>query len=229
MIISHQHKFIFFKVPKAAGTSVEIALSLICGDKDILTPISKKDELKRIELGGPTARNYRLPFSSYNFQDWTTLLLKRERKAFYNHISPDELYSQIDAGVRQNYQKLAVVRNPWDQMASQFYWRNKKGQFKSFDEFLDSDWATRLEWRTRLLLQPQGEFSHNHYIRFEQLSEDLSHCYTQIGISEAPYLPHTKGGFRKDKGKYQSIYSDATRKKVGEMYDWLINEFHFDF
>ena len=50
MIISHKYKFIFFKVSKTAGTSIEIALSEFCGPDDIITPISPKDETKRHHL-----------------------------------------------------------------------------------------------------------------------------------------------------------------------------------
>ncbi len=31
MIISHEHKFIFLKTKKTAGTSVELALTRLCG------------------------------------------------------------------------------------------------------------------------------------------------------------------------------------------------------
>jgi hypothetical protein len=38
MIISHKHKFIFFKTKKTAGTSIEIALSKYRGPDDVITP-----------------------------------------------------------------------------------------------------------------------------------------------------------------------------------------------
>ena len=43
MIASHQHRFIFLKTRKTAGTSVEIALSKVCGPDDIITEISPED------------------------------------------------------------------------------------------------------------------------------------------------------------------------------------------
>jgi hypothetical protein len=39
MIISHEHKFIFVKTRKTAGTSIEIALSKFCGPDDVICPI----------------------------------------------------------------------------------------------------------------------------------------------------------------------------------------------
>ena len=47
MILSEKHKFVFIKGMKVAGTSVEMALSTLCGPHDIVTPISPIDELAR--------------------------------------------------------------------------------------------------------------------------------------------------------------------------------------
>ena len=41
VILSHKHKFIFFKTKKTASTSLEIVLSKLCGQKDIITPVSE--------------------------------------------------------------------------------------------------------------------------------------------------------------------------------------------
>lgn len=40
MIVSHQHRFEFFKSQKIAGTSAELALGAICGPGDIITPLA---------------------------------------------------------------------------------------------------------------------------------------------------------------------------------------------
>ena len=40
MIVSHKHKFIFLKTKKTAGTSIELALTKLCGDDDIITPLT---------------------------------------------------------------------------------------------------------------------------------------------------------------------------------------------
>ena len=53
MIISHEHKFIFLKTKKTAGTSIELALSQLCGPDDVIPPITDSDEALRAEGSGP--------------------------------------------------------------------------------------------------------------------------------------------------------------------------------
>ncbi len=43
MIVSHQHRFVFLKTVKTAGTSVEVLLRRLCGPADIITPIDEKE------------------------------------------------------------------------------------------------------------------------------------------------------------------------------------------
>jgi hypothetical protein len=57
VILSHTWKFIFIKGKKIAGTSVEIALSAICGPEDIITPILPRDEIDRLKAGR-ASQNY---------------------------------------------------------------------------------------------------------------------------------------------------------------------------
>jgi hypothetical protein len=63
MIISHEHKFIFLKTKKTAGTSIELAVSQLCGPDDVITPLAMADEVLR--LGGRRAQNWQL-------HDWWT-------------------------------------------------------------------------------------------------------------------------------------------------------------
>ena len=44
MIISHEHKFIFLKTKKTAGTAIEAALSELCGPSCVITPYREESE-----------------------------------------------------------------------------------------------------------------------------------------------------------------------------------------
>lgn len=95
MIISHEHKFIFVKTRKRAGTSIEIALSKFCGPDDVICPITESDELVREQVGHRGAQNYHLPLSRHRPGDWLQLLKTRKRKVFYNHMSAGEIRRAI--------------------------------------------------------------------------------------------------------------------------------------
>jgi len=53
MIVSHEHKFIFLKTKKTAGTSIELALTELCGPEDVITPLTEIDEARRANGRGP--------------------------------------------------------------------------------------------------------------------------------------------------------------------------------
>ena len=61
MIVSHKHRFVFPKSQKTGGTSLELALSRICGEDDIITPLHERHERERNEIGGLGPRNTDVP------------------------------------------------------------------------------------------------------------------------------------------------------------------------
>ena len=52
MIISHKYKFIFIKTRKTAGSSIQIYLSELCGEGDVVSTIDRPERPYR-------PRNYR--------------------------------------------------------------------------------------------------------------------------------------------------------------------------
>src|SRR5688572_28246498 len=111
MIISHKHKFIFLKTNKTAGTSVEIALSKICGPDDIITPIVPEDEQVRTELGYRGPQHCYAPLSDYTFWDRVKLFVKGKKKLkYYHHISAREVKALIGEEVWNSYYKFCFER-----------------------------------------------------------------------------------------------------------------------
>ena len=71
---SHEHKFIFLMTKKTAGTSIELALTQLCGTDYIIAPLTEIDEARRISgrgsqncwLGSPRRRWFK--YSGVSFQ-----------------------------------------------------------------------------------------------------------------------------------------------------------------
>jgi hypothetical protein len=82
MIISHEHKFIFLKTKKTAGTAIEAALSELCGPSCVITPYREESEEDR---KGRPPQNYRIehPLKPKQLL-WRKLLGRPER---YYHPS----------------------------------------------------------------------------------------------------------------------------------------------
>ena len=111
---------------KTASTSIEIALSKICGKDDIITPISLDDEKKRQLNGSPGPQNYLTPLSQYSLRELAKRLLRNEKKfTFYNHITAREIKTAIGDEVWNSYYKFCFERNPWDKIISHYYWHYK--------------------------------------------------------------------------------------------------------
>ena len=92
MILSHEHRFIFLKTRKTAGTSIEIALSKFCGDKDIITRITNQDEILRSQLGFRGPQNFLVRASKYDFLD--ILRIVRDGRLRINNHDPASLLTK---------------------------------------------------------------------------------------------------------------------------------------
>jgi len=63
-------------------------------------------------------------------------------KAFGAHYSMDQIREDVSEEIYQNYFKFALVRNPWDRVASYYVWACKGGKsiqsLEPYDKFIES-------------------------------------------------------------------------------------------
>jgi hypothetical protein len=189
MILSHEHRFIFIKTNKTAGTSIEIALSKFCGPDDVITPISPDDEALRRSLGYRGAQNYRVGF----FRGAGHYLRFGQWPRFYNHMSAEAVRRLVGEHIWDGYFTFCFERNPWERAVSLFHWRTRNAEVADFDEFIRAGMLDRLKRKGSDLYTRDGEILVDRVCRYEQFDDELTALSEQIGLPERLEPPHAKG------------------------------------
>jgi hypothetical protein len=222
MIISHEHKFIFLKTKKTAGTSIELALSQLCGPDDVIPPITESDEALRAPGSGP--RNWRV----HGWWQSPRPLFKRrwlkvgpQDYGFYNHMPAAEARALLnDDRIWRSYFKFAFDRNPWDRQVSAYHFRyRRKRTPPPLAEFLQD--AKRARLNNYEIYSLDGEPCVDFLGRFETLDEDFKRVLGEIGVKFDHALPRAKAGIRTNGKPYRDYYDSHTREVVG---DWYVRE-----
>lgn len=230
MIISHKYKFIFLKTNKTAGTSIEIALSGVCGDDDIISPISPEDEKTRSGLDYRGPQRHLASAREYGIVDVAKLLVKgRKKNRFYNHMPASEIKALIPGDTWNNYYKFCFERNPWDRVISLYYWRCKTEPRPSIAQFIDSGALKRLKRKGLELYSIDGEIAVDKVCRFENIAAELESIRTQLDITEKLALPHAKSRFRKDKRSYRDILDEEQKTRIADMFRDEIKLMDYEF
>ena len=124
MILSHRHKFVLLRGRKVGGTSVEIALSTICGPADIVTPLVPVDERARQRLGGHCGNYSDSPRDEQAYLQLVAetpverlAALKQPRGRYLPHMSLRRLAATFGEPL-DGYRLRCVVRNPYARVIS---------------------------------------------------------------------------------------------------------------
>lgn len=216
MILSKTHRFIFIKGVKVGGTSIEIALSTLCGPDDIVTPITPIDELKRLEnksgarnyLGTPVAeRAYLDTLRRTAVSDLAKLT--PPPSVYFNHMPLRDVL-RLQGPAAQDYQVVCVERNPY---AKIFSWANHQLSFGAYQVGgeMRSDWRALKSYLDQAIENStivavknieryrglNGQIS-AHIMRFEQLADDFRQFTETMGMYYRWTLPHAKKGILAD-------------------------------
>ena len=234
MIISHEHKFIFLKTRKTAGTSVELALRQLCGPDDIIAPIGNAEERRQQSLHykGRPPQNWRV----HGWWQSPRPLFKRYwfrfnpgDYGFYNHIPAKQARALFnDDKAWHSYFKFAFERNPWDRQVSAYHFRYRNTKptppFSSYMRRRRRAWINNYE-----IYSIDGTPCVDFIGRFESLDSDLRKALQQAGVSFDQELPRAKTNFRANEKHYRDYYDDETRKIVADWYAPEIGLLHYEF
>jgi len=174
MLISHKYQFIFIKTRKTAGTSIEVDLSRVMGESDVVTEIKPPEK-------GHMARNFHI-----------------DGVKFYNHMPAREVRKLIGRRIFDSYFKFCIEREPVDKCISWYSMLKNSPLHNRGNEALT--WETYLRSRDfpldeGLYTSRWGGLLVDRVLHYERLSEELPALCKELGIP-LEFKSRAKSGFR---------------------------------
>jgi Sulfotransferase family len=235
MIISHEHKFIFLKTRKTAGTSIEIALSRFCGERDIITPISPADEMLRQKLSHRGPQNFQVHLTTPDAHAHlsTRKRVRQKQIGYYNHMPAEEVRATIGTATWDEYYKFCFERNPWDKAISRYFHRSRtlarRGEPRlSLLEFLRSENPDKL---SNFGIYSIDETLAVDYVGlYENLDTELERIAAVLNLpGKKIELPKAKGTSRTDRRHYKDVMGQEERNIVAQVCAREIQLFSYRF
>jgi len=212
MLISHQYEFIYIKNIKVAGSSVENYFQPLCMN-NIENYDFKEDrtDFHKSNVGVVSARK-----NSKEKMD----------NVYKNHMSLEKI---IEIAKCKHYYKFCVVRNPFDQLISYYFFvkRKYKNQ-KDIKEFILSKKYDSNYNRISLDNKPSCDY----YIKFEKLAKGISKVCDDLKIDESLLNPLQY--FKKSKNinslaHYSVFYDDEMIEHVNKYFSKSLDFFGYKF
>jgi len=211
MLISKKNKFIFFHIPKVAGSSITKAL--------------------RKYSDYPSERVYNYFIDYLGVQPMLNL--------YSRHIKPAELRAKMKN--KRNFDlffKFAFVRNTWDWHVSQFMYHKQKSDAFFHSDFNNMtfsdyvDWAiqpdniTKANARQKYFLSDlEGDLMVDFIGRHDSLISDFDFIKKKIGVKATIKIYNTS----KRNKDYKSYYNDRDAEKIAQTFKEDIEYFGFKF
>ncbi|MFT6136956.1 MAG: hypothetical protein ACJARP_000507 [Vicingaceae bacterium] len=227
MIISHHKKFIFISPYKTASTSIEIALSALCGNQDILTPLGQRDELKRLELNGKKAQNHIKPYFDYSFSDIKNAIIKQQKKIYHKHTTAKKTKQSVSKKVWNNYYKFTLERNPFDRLASFYLFMELHKKGISFYDFISNSNNPAID-STQTYLE-NGQQIVDKIYQFEKLDQMLNDLTSILNLEKSLQLPEYIAKQRnREKKHYREVIDKKSKKWIQKYHGYVIERFDYE-
>lgn len=215
MLVSHRYQFIFLKAKKVSGTSTEAFLERYC--------LSPEEEQTHIHT------HSRDQYVSEHGIIGSRL--KNPNDNWHGHKLPLEIRKEIGEEKWNGYKKICNIRNPFDIPVSLYFQKQRAGEVfypskTDFNIFLKNNMSTFLD--NYIFWKPDGSFSCDHYIRQENLNEDMQKLITDLGLPDYNQeLPEYK--ITKDRKHYSEYYNNESRKVIETNFQDILNKFNYQF
>ena len=219
LIVSHQHRFIFIKTAKTAGSTVEFYLRQFCGPDDIVTPLEAEEEAlaRKAGISGPKNCEPRVvpPWRLRTKDLWWMKENFRYRtySRYYNHLPARLVKEGIGDDVWNSYTKVTIVRDPWEKTLSLHHWRNRKPKwpYRPLDEAIEE---AGNNWRTYTI---DNSSEIDFFIRYENLQADLEVLRDRLGLGGNVDLVRSKSGIRPTNSVPHEVFTNEQARRVAEL------------
>jgi hypothetical protein len=208
VILSFRHHFVFVRPRKVAGTSVEIALSTLCGPDDITSPMVAVDERLRLDRDGHCANfngdavleeAYRAMVRAASPKQLA--VMQRPPSRYNPHMSLDQI-AEAYGHPLDDFRLVCVERDPFAKVISFLHMRRNFDGYKAGApdmaasvRDLSGD-LDRVLGRGRLdILKSIHLYGGRQprVLRYERLEQDFAAFTAELGVAPPP-LPHAKRG-----------------------------------
>lgn len=207
MIISHQHRFIFFAIPKTGTHSVRQALRTQLGTQD----------LEQVGL----FVEKRFPFKEF-------------ANITHGHISTQQIRPVLGEYVFKRYYKFAFVRNPYDRFVSYCAFMGREdNEFEAAPRDFMKHIVKNRNSMDHLLYRPQHEFitdAEGHLaVDFIGRTEDMQASYDAI-CARLELPPAALGCINTSRHRpYVEYYDAELRNAVATVYRRDLELFNYEF
>lgn len=226
MIASLTHNFVFIKLRKTAGTSIELALSSLCGESDIITPLGFEDERIRLANGWPGPQNFttdsgmmaRYRDVVIHGDDASYRAFRngaRQRGEYHNHMPAKRVRRMLGSEFWNRAHKWTVERHPYEKAVSRAYFKIwiKGLPADSFQDALD-EVIDNGQIEERQLYTIEGKLAVDEVIRFEDLPTAFHSVLAKSGLRFDGALPRAKISQRRDRRPAREILSERQKKAI---------------
>lgn len=248
MIISHRHRYIFIHCRKSAGSAIKVSLARDLGPFDFQlggwADASRAGVTPNLRARLTALAPAQLPFvirSRLAGEAADQVLNRAVKRAWKSRAGLGNFPTAKQVRHRfprawAGYCKFCVVRNPFDRVVSDYFYRTKKlAQPPDFAEFVDAMYKgerlggrVKIEYSNWEMYTIDDRVAVDHVVRYEDLVAGLEHVFARIGLEWDGWLPATKTG-RSRPGDYRSMYSQAEIDKVRELCAREIETFGYTF